>query len=283
MSDDEKTPWQVPEHRKPREAKPSPWAKPEPKHDHESEFREHRRDRHDFSELGGEVHKLRPRKSRLKRFFLFTGLIFCLYLASRIFFPGISISDDPHALRNMFFVLIVGGFMAYYSRSSTRKLLKYSSVWLVIISVLSISYISFFDTSNSFNSIPRTTMVEKGGIIEIGRARDGHFWVVASINGTELPMMVDTGASMVVLSKKDAVTVGLRPDSLAFNGRSSTANGTVSFATTRLNDFSIGSSRFNNFVVSVNGGEMEGSLLGMDAINQFSSFEISGDTLRLTP
>jgi|GEM_PF-634316 len=283
MSDDKKTPWQVPNHHKPRDAKPSPWAKPEPKHDHEDQFREHRDEGRDFSEYGGNAHKLRPRKSRLKRFIMFIGLLFGLYIASRFFFPDVSMTDNPYALRNMFFVLVVGGFMAYYSRSSTRRLLKFTSVWLVIVSVLSISYVSFFDTSNSFNSVPRTTMIEKGGILEIDRARDGHFWVVANINGTELPMMVDTGASMVVLSKKDAKNVGLSLDSLAFNGRSSTANGTVSFATTRVSEFAIGSARFNNFVVSVNGGEMDGSLLGMDAINQFSSFEISGDTLRLTP
>jgi len=283
MTDDKNKPWQVPDHRKPTDAKPSPWANPAPKQDHDDEFREHSGDGHDFSELGGEGPAQRPRKNKLKRFFLFLGIVFGLYLASRYFFPETSVSDNPYALRNIFFVLIVGGFMAYYSQSSTRRLLKFSSIWIVIISVLSISYLSFFDTRSSYNALPRTTMIEKGGVLEIARARDGHFWVVATINGIQLPMMVDTGASMVVLSKRDAKTVGLNPDQLAFNGRSSTANGTVSFATTRISDFSIGTAKFNNFFVSVNGGDMDSSLLGMDAINQFSSFEISGDTLRLTP
>src|SRR5438128_1340017 len=45
---------------------------------------------------------------------------------------------------------------------------------------------------------------------ELRRAPDGHFYADAQINGTTIHFLVDTGASVVVLSREDAQRAGLQ-------------------------------------------------------------------------
>ena len=52
-----------------------------------------------------------------------------------------------------------------------------------------------------------------------------NFSFSVEVNGTTIPMMVDTGASSMVLSFEDARKLGLDPDRLAFSATVMTANG----------------------------------------------------------
>ena len=54
------------------------------------------------------------------------------------------------------------------------------------------------------------------------------------MNGEPVRFMVDTGASDIVLSLRDAERVGLDPGALDFAGRAMTANGPVGTAAVRL-------------------------------------------------
>ena len=53
----------------------------------------------------------------------------------------------------------------------------------------------------------------------------GHFHAVAQIKGQQVEFMTDTGATYVALSYETAQKLGLAPQNLRFNGRSTTANG----------------------------------------------------------
>jgi len=50
----------------------------------------------------------------------------------------------------------------------------------------------------------------------IDREDDGHYWTLASVDGTSVKFMVDTGASTVALTFLDAQRLGLEPDKLSF-------------------------------------------------------------------
>ena len=93
---------------------------------------------------------------------------------------------------------------------------------------------------------------------------------------------VDTGATQIVLSKEDARSAGLDVDDLVYLGRAYTANGEVRTAPVRLDRFTIGPIEDTNVRAVVNDGAMEGSLLGMDYLQRFSSVEIGGGKLVLT-
>ena len=55
-------------------------------------------------------------------------------------------------------------------------------------------------------------------------AADGHYYLSVDINGAPVNFVVDTGATDLVLTRKDAARVGLDPDSLIYQGRANTAN-----------------------------------------------------------
>ena len=76
--------------------------------------------------------------------------------------------------------------------------------------------------------------------IELRRGRDGHFHAELEVNGKPVRFMVDTGASDIVLSRRDAERVGLDPGALTFPGRAMTANGAVGTAAVRLGVVKLG-------------------------------------------
>jgi aspartyl protease family protein len=92
--------------------------------------------------------------------------------------------------------------------------------------------------------------------------------------------MVDTGATNVVLSRRDAERLGIDPASLVYLGQAQTANGIVRTARVKLNDVQLGSWQDETLAAWVNDGEMDGSLLGMDYLGKFH-IELAADRLLL--
>ncbi|MDE0994022.1 MAG: TIGR02281 family clan AA aspartic protease, partial [Rhodospirillales bacterium] len=95
--------------------------------------------------------------------------------------------------------------------------------------------------------------------------------------------LIDTGASDVVLSPLDAKRLGFNLERLRYSKIYRTANGSVKGAPVILGQITIGSIQLLNVPASVNGADMNRSLLGMRFLNQLSRFEISGNQLILTP
>ncbi|MEL6959254.1 MAG: TIGR02281 family clan AA aspartic protease [Pseudomonadota bacterium] len=118
--------------------------------------------------------------------------------------------------------------------------------------------------------------------VEVFKARDNHFHLTLEINNVPVDFLVDTGASDMVLTQADAARIGLDPDNLAYIYTAYTANGEVAIAPVRLDTVDLGDIRDTNVRASVNGGQMEGSLLGMSYLSRFESIEIRQDRLILT-
>src|SRR6476619_3850934 len=54
-----------------------------------------------------------------------------------------------------------------------------------------------------------TTDELDGNAVALDRSADGHFYADVEINGTQVHMLVDTGASGVALSREDARSAGI--------------------------------------------------------------------------
>ncbi len=111
----------------------------------------------------------------------------------------------------------------------------------------------------------------------------GSFYVEGRVNGVPVLFMIDTGASDIVLSPKDAARAGLAPQKLAYNRSYATANGSGLGATVTLDSLRVGTVRLTLVPTSVNKADMKDSLLGMRFLHQLKSFRFEGDTLILTP
>ena len=128
----------------------------------------------------------------------------------------------------------------------------------------------------------QTVQTEIGAYV-FQREEDGHFYVILEIEGTPVQMVVDTGATGVVLTQEDAARIGFKEKHLRFSQSAYTANGIVKAAPVTLTSVKIGETEHFNVRAAVNGGDLHSSLMGMAYISRFSEFRIVGDLLYLTP
>jgi len=135
--------------------------------------------------------------------------------------------------------------------------------------------------------LPGTAMtVEQsaGGVTEvkIRRRLDGHFTATVDINGKPISMIVDTGASSIVLRPEDARKAGINPDTLTYRIPVLTANGRTVAARVRLKEVAIGPlDRTGVDALVARPGALTQSLLGMSFLSRLRSYEFSGDFLTL--
>jgi aspartyl protease family protein len=126
------------------------------------------------------------------------------------------------------------------------------------------------------------TQTEGEKAVRIRRRPDGHFIARTDLNGLTLTMLVDTGASTVVLRPADAQKIGIDIDKLRFTVPVQTANGTTYAAPVKLRRVAVGSIAFNDVDALVaKPGALRDSLLGMSFLNRLRSYEFSGDFLTL--
>jgi len=105
--------------------------------------------------------------------------------------------------------------------------------------------------------------------VALPRGPGGHYHADAQINGRSIPVMVDTGATLVALSYEDAQAAGIhvRPDE--FRYVSQTANGQARFARVTLDQVRIGNVAVHNVAAAVSQpGKLGTTLLGMSFLGQ---------------
>jgi aspartyl protease family protein len=118
--------------------------------------------------------------------------------------------------------------------------------------------------------------------VEIAADSDGHFYVDAEVNFRPVRLMVDTGASVVVLRQSDAAEVGVRPRPGEFDRPVTTANGTALAAETTLDSIRVRDIEVADVRTLVLPDDKLGvSLLGATFLNRIARYEVSGGTLTL--
>ena len=118
--------------------------------------------------------------------------------------------------------------------------------------------------------------------VRIRKRSDGHFVARGAINGANLVLLVDTGASTVVLKPTDARSAGIDVDRLNYAVPVRTANGTAYAAAVRLKRIKIGGIVVEGVEALVaKPGALGESLLGMSFLKRLRSYEFSGDFLTL--
>jgi aspartyl protease family protein len=189
-------------------------------------------------------------------------------------------TDDYGRLAYLVILAVaVSGWFLAENRGNLGKSARQAVAWgLIFIGVIA-GYGLWSDIRSDV--MPRQSVIGQG-IIEVPRGFDGHYHLTLDLNSVPVNFIVDTGASDVVLTREDALRVGLNLDDLIFSGIANTANGTVTTADARIARVQLGDITDQNISVSVNGGEMDGSLLGMTYLQRFQKIEIAGGKLILT-
>ena len=129
-------------------------------------------------------------------------------------------------------------------------------------------------------ALARTRRNASSGEVEIRSAANGHFYVDAEVDGEEIAVMVDTGASIVALRESDAERAGIRVYADDFNVPLATANGTAYAAAVTLDSVAVDNIEIRRVrAVVVPDEQLSISLLGTSFLNKLRRFEVSGDTL----
>lgn len=117
---------------------------------------------------------------------------------------------------------------------------------------------------------------------ELKSGSNGHFVVMAEINGRDVRVMVDTGATAVALSHEDASAIGLKPDGLTYDVPVSTANGIAKAARVTLTKVNIDQVKvYDVQALVMPEGALTGSLLGMSYLGRLQSFKVQDGVLVL--
>ncbi|MCL4169783.1 UNVERIFIED_CONTAM: hypothetical protein GTU68_032130 [Idotea baltica] len=123
-----------------------------------------------------------------------------------------------------------------------------------------------------------------GNSITVSRGRNGHFSLNVEIEGTPVDMLVDTGASTVVLTYEDAQKVGIDVSSLSFQAPVETANGMTFFARIVLDNITVENIELDTVRAAIaQQGNLKQSLLGNSFLDRLSSYEFTGSQLVLRP
>jgi aspartyl protease family protein len=108
----------------------------------------------------------------------------------------------------------------------------------------------------------------------------GHVVVEAAVNGVPVKFLVDTGATMVVLTLKDAAAAGISGSDLVFSMRTSTANGVARAAPVRLRELRIDQLMVRDVAAAVV-QNLNISLLGQSFLTRLDGYEMRDGVLTL--
>ena len=187
-------------------------------------------------------------------------------------------------------VFAIGLFAAGLGRiilSNGWRTFHYGVIWCAVFFTLLGIYDNRDDVHRMVamvrgDALPSVALSNSGAEEELMRAWDGHYRADAVVNGTEIRMMVDTGASMVVLPYEQVARIGIDPTALDFSMPVMTANGRSTVAPIKLGEVRIGNIVVRDVPAAVaHPGRLQTGLLGMTFLDQLSETSFQGSRLFL--
>ncbi len=191
---------------------------------------------------------------------------------------------DTDNVMRLVYLSVLGTAVVFWflaqNRQSLNKTLQQVMAW-VFIFVGVVAVVGLWeDIRTTVGPAPQMTVT--GESIEVPRSADGHYYLPVQVNGEPITFLVDTGASQIVLSDKDARRAGIDPNQLNYFGRALTANGEVRTAPVRLDTLTVGPITDQNVSAWINEGELHKSLLGMNYLHRFSNIQFTDGRMILS-
>lgn len=200
---------------------------------------------------------------------------------------GLRFDDGMSVLVKLVMIVVVGSaaYAMFYGRLGDA--LKAAAFWVVVASVLALGYtyrheVKIVGERVLVELAPGYAASRPGTVptVHLARSREGEFSVRAELNGRRVPMIVDTGASSVVLTVEAAKAAGLPLEFLRYDVVVETANGRTKAAAVTVDRLVVGSIVARRVPALVaEQGDLRTSLLGMSFLNRLESYEVRGDRL----
>ncbi len=164
--------------------------------------------------------------------------------------------------------------------------LESALIWVVVAMLLMLGYTYRFELNDVAEQVLAQLMpgraATRGRTVEIARGRGGSFSLGTTVNGAHVAMVLDTGASAVVLTQEAARAAGLPLEVLNYSVSVDTANGRARAAPVTLDKVAIGGITERSVPALIaQPGQLRTNLLGMSFLNRLESWEVRGDRLLL--
>ena len=136
--------------------------------------------------------------------------------------------------------------------------------------------------SDTVSEMLRQRSLQPAPAVQIARGQAGEFALHAKINGVKAPMVIDTGATSVVLTWETAKAIGLPLEMLEYNVDVETAGGHTKAARLTLDRLAVGQLVEKSVpALVVPRGQMKTNLLGMSFLDRLESWGVQADKLML--
>jgi aspartyl protease family protein len=183
-------------------------------------------------------------------------------------------------------LVFVGIVVLALFRQRFSHALESALIWMVIALLLAIGYTYRFELRDVADRVLAELVpgraATRGRTVEIARGPGGSFFVTVQINDARASMVLDTGASAVVLTQEAAKAAGLPLEMLYYSVNVDTANGRTRAAPVTLGRVTVGGIVERNVPALIaQPGQLRVNLLGMSFLNRLQSWEVRGDKLIL--
>lgn len=196
--------------------------------------------------------------------------------------------DQTGQLVPLIAILVVFAGGAFGRRRKLGEMLSGVVLWVALFGVALLGYTYRAELIGITNRVmgelsPGAAVLDTNAdSVTFRRSIGGSFLVNTIVNGVEVQMIFDTGATAVVISADDAEAAGVDMDALRFTIPVQTANGTGRAARVRLDTISVGGiTRTNIRAFVAEPGALDTSLLGMTFLETLSSYAVQRDALQL--
>ena len=202
-----------------------------------------------------------------------------------LFLPSLSLSEGQTAtlIYDVILLAMVGAGLIVHIRSNPGQALRNVAAWVIILGILALGYSIWSGTGRIGKELnPATGQTANGGI-SFPATMGGHYLLRVYANGEPVTFILDTGASDVILTERDARRVGIDPDRLSYSQPYDTANGRTWGARVQLAEMSLGPIYLENVRASVIREGLDQSLLGMSFLDRLSAYQVKDNVLTLYP
>lgn len=204
---------------------------------------------------------------------------------------------DPHMLldaergapfvHNVVLLVVLAASAVLFWRLRPGRILKHLAAWTAVCATLVLGYSYRHEAAALADRMMAELVPSRGlavdGTVAFRERSNGHFAIDADVNGVPVRFLVDTGATDVTLTRRDAERLGFDTGRLTYDRIYRTANGLVKGAAVRLRRIVIGPISMTDVRASVSRGDLAVSLLGMSYLSLLSGFEVTKGTLILRP
>jgi aspartyl protease family protein len=184
-----------------------------------------------------------------------------------------------------FLVLVSGAVLRLFSTrfgQAIQAVLLWAAAAVVLVGVYAYRFELKDASDRVLSELVPGRATARGATVEIAGSGSGEFRIATEVNGAPVSMVLDSGASEVILTRDAAIAAGLPEEMIRYTVNIETANGRSQAAAVTLDRIVIGGIVERSVPALIaQPGHLRTSLLGMSFLSRLKSWEVRGDRLVL--